>query len=73
VWEDDVLVVSETVAWVVGWWVVCVWGWVGGFGGFWGRLGWFGGSWWGGWVGGGCCFVSDVCQVVKELGKVKEG
>ena len=23
--------------------------------------------------GGGCCFVSDVCQVVKELGEVEEG
>ena len=27
-----------------------------------GRMGW-----------GGCCFVSDVCQVVKELGEVEEG
>ena len=42
-WDDVVLVVSETVAWVDGWWVVSVGGWIGGFGGFWGRLGWCGG------------------------------
>ena len=73
-WDDVVLVVSETVAWVDDRWVVCVRGWVGRW--VWRVLGAVG-LVWGVLVGEmgwrGCGFVSTVCQVVEELGEVEEG
>ena len=69
-WDDVVLVVSETVAWVDDWWVVCVGGWV------WRvreGVGLVCGVWVGKLGGRGCGFVSAVCQVVEELEEVEEG